>query len=291
MKKILVMLLVIAMMFSLAACGGNNNAPANINENVENNEGNEENLDDKKKGSKSSDPVIFNRIETSNITSLTTWQTTDNTSFNMLGNIGSGLYTLGEGGVPVFDMAESVNISEDGLTYTFKLRDANWSTVDGVIYAPVTAHDFVFAWKKLVEPAEASQYSFMITTIALKNGKDAVALQEELVGYRANINGLEVLAESAFEDTDNKTATEQYEEALTALEEKVANTKADLVKKYGSVDGAYTEIQNLIDNLGVTATDDKTLVVEITNPVPFLIDLMAFPSFYPANEKFYNEQG
>ncbi len=42
------------------------------------------------------------------------------------------------------------------------------------------------------------------------------------------------------------------------------------------------------ENLGVTATDSKTLVVELNAPVPFFLSLMAFPTFYPINEKFYN---
>ena len=298
MKKILIMVLVLAMVFSLAGCGGSNNEAndkpndkaTNTNSDVKNNE-KKEPADKPADSDVSAEPLVFNRIETSNITSLTTWLATDEVSFNMLGNINSGLYTLGEGGVPILDMAESVDISDDGLTYTFKLRDANWSTVDGEIYAPVTAHDFVFAWKKLLEPEIASQYSFMITTIALKNGKEAVELQETLVGYKAAENNLIGLEVSAFEDIDGKTAKEQYDEAVITSTEKVETIKADLIAKYGSVDGAYAEIQKLIDSLGVTAPDDKTLVLEITNPVPFLIDLMAFPSFYPASEKFYNEQG
>jgi len=41
-------------------------------------------------------------------------------------------------------------------------------------------------------------------------------------------------------------------------------------------------------SLGVTAEDKKTLVVELESPVPFFPELMAFPTFYPINEKFYN---
>ena len=40
--------------------------------------------------------------------------------------------------------------------------------------------------------------------------------------------------------------------------------------------------------LGVSAPDPKTLVVELDAPVPFFLSLMAFPTFYPINEKFYN---
>jgi oligopeptide transport system substrate-binding protein len=300
MKKILVMLLVLAMVFSLVACGGNNennannNAEenvANANNNTEENKNEEKNNEEPAKEEEPAEPKIINLIESSNITSLTTWQATDSVSFNILGNINGGLYTLGEGGVPVADMAESVDISADGLTYTFKLKDANWSTVDGEVYAPVTAHDFVFSWKKLLDPAEASQYAFMISTASIKNGKEAVALNEELIGYESDVENLETMDVANYEDTDDATAKEQYDAAVTAAEASVAEQKAAFEETYGSVEGAFAKIVELQGSLGVTAVDDHTLVVELSNPVPYFVDLMSFPSFFPANEKFYNEQG
>ncbi len=49
-------------------------------------------------------------------------------------------------------VAETWDVSEDGLTYTFHLRDnAKWS--DG---SPVTAHDFEYSWKRICDPAVAS---------------------------------------------------------------------------------------------------------------------------------------
>lgn len=46
-----------------------------------------------------------------------------------------------------------------------------------------------------------------------------------------------------------------------------------------------------IEELGVKAEDDKTLVVELSSPVAFFESLMAFPSFLPVNEEFYKESG
>lgn len=54
-------------------------------------------------------------------------------------------------------MAESYEVSEDGMTYTFKLRDAQWS--DG---QPVTASDFEYAWKRALSPEVASEYGFQM---------------------------------------------------------------------------------------------------------------------------------
>jgi oligopeptide transport system substrate-binding protein len=53
--------------------------------------------------------------------------------------------------------AESWEISEDGLVYTFKLRDGiQWS--DGT---PVTAADFEFAFRRILDPATASDYAYL----------------------------------------------------------------------------------------------------------------------------------
>jgi len=66
---------------------------------------------------------------------------------------------------PVPGVAESWTISDDGLVYTFKLREsAKWS--DG---SPVTAEDFVFSWRRLADPKTASQYAFFIWPV--KNGE------------------------------------------------------------------------------------------------------------------------
>lgn len=44
-------------------------------------------------------------------------------------------------------------------------------------------------------------------------------------------------------------------------------------------------------NMGVTAKDDKTLVVELTKPVSYFDELMTFPCYYPINQKFCEEKG
>jgi ABC-type oligopeptide transport system substrate-binding subunit len=143
---------------------------------------------------------VLNLIEAENIPALITWQATDSVSFEILGNINSGLYTLDLNGVPTPDIAKSVDVSADGLTYTFTLRDANWTKQDGSVYAPVTANDFVFAWKKLLDPAEAAQYNIMIETASILNGKEAVGLNIELVALEAEKENLEQLSVDDFED-------------------------------------------------------------------------------------------
>ena len=83
---------------------------------------------------------------------------TDEVSFNVLVNCIEGLQRLDENDQPIPGVAESVDVSEDGLTYTFSLRDTNWSNGD-----PVTSQDFSFAWLKAMDPDVAGQYAYIIT--------------------------------------------------------------------------------------------------------------------------------
>ena len=76
-------------------------------------------------------------------------------------------------------MAERWEINEKGATFWLR-ADARWS--DG---KPVTAHDFVFAWRKIVDPANASEYAFFVYPI--KNGEaiNRGELPIESLGVRA----------------------------------------------------------------------------------------------------------
>jgi oligopeptide transport system substrate-binding protein len=83
---------------------------------------------------------------------------------NILEDLMIGLMTSDPEAKPIPGMARSWTTSDDGLTWTFKLREALWS--DG---APVTAEDFVFAWRRLVDPKIAAPYAYFIYSI--KNAK------------------------------------------------------------------------------------------------------------------------
>ena len=101
--------------------------------------------------------IAFNLEDT--IRDLDSTTTTDSVSTDVLLNVMSGLYRLDENTRPVPDLAESVDISPDRLTYTFKLRDRiKWSNGD-----PVTAEDFKYAWLRALDPKTAGQYAYIIS--------------------------------------------------------------------------------------------------------------------------------
>ncbi|MDW7669913.1 MAG: peptide ABC transporter substrate-binding protein, partial [Bacillota bacterium] len=115
-------------------------------------------------------------------------------------------------------IAEDWEMSEDGTTYTFYLRDAQWS--DG---EPVTAQDFEYSFRRLLDPETASGYAFI--GMALKNAN--------------------------------------------------AVNKGELP----------------IEDLGVTAIDEKTLEVELENPAGYFLSMLSMMQFAPTRQDYVEEFG
>ena len=85
----------------------------------------------------------------------------DSTGGEILWNIFAGLTELHPATLePMPDIAQGWELSEDGTTYTFHLRDSVWS--DGT---PVTAHDFEWSWKRVLDPQTASKYATIMYPI------------------------------------------------------------------------------------------------------------------------------
>jgi oligopeptide transport system substrate-binding protein len=110
---------------------------------------------------------------------LDSTRATDQVSGFVLGHVMESLLRRGPGTTLLPGVAEHWEITPTGAT--FRLRDsARWS--DG---QPVTARDFVFAWRKIVDPANASEYAFFL--YPLKNGEaiNRGELPIESLGVRA----------------------------------------------------------------------------------------------------------
>lgn len=74
----------------------------------------------------------------------------------------AGLYTYGSDGKIIPALAKGFTVTADGLTYTFTMKDnLKWS--DG---SALTAKDLEYSWKRSVNPATASDYSYMFNGIA-----------------------------------------------------------------------------------------------------------------------------
>lgn len=146
-------------------------------------------------------------------------------------------------------IAESWDESEDGLTYTFHLRkDAKWS--DG---EPITAADFEYSWKRLVNPETASPYAFIGD--CLKNGQ---AIEQGKMD-------VEELGVKAVDDTTLEVTLEHptsYFLSLIGSSGQYAPLRQDIVEKYGT-DFAATSEKNVYSGPFVmTSSEDNVWTFE-----------------------------
>jgi len=117
-------------------------------------------------------------------------------------------------------IAESWELSDDGLTYTFHLRDAKWS--DGV---PIKAGDFVYSLQRLMDPNTASVYAFIGEYI--KNGAavESGKMQPSELGVSATDDHTLVIT------LEHPTA---YFLSLVGSLAEYAPIRQDIVEKYGT---------------------------------------------------------
>ena len=128
--------------------------------------------------------------------------------------------------------AESWESSADGLTWTFKIREGmKWVNSKGEVVGDVTAHDFVFGWRELLNPTNACEY-FNFAAI-FKNAQ----------AY------------------------------------------------YDFVSGVPGAPEVKIEDVGIKAVDDYTLVCELENVLPYFLQYVKFEVMSPLYEPFYTEVG
>jgi oligopeptide transport system substrate-binding protein len=99
---------------------------------------------------------------------------------HIIGDMLLGLTTEGPDGEAVPGAATHWEVSDDGLTWTFHLREHNWS--DGV---PVTAGDFVYAYQRILDPATASNYAWYLYPIVNAQAVNSGSLPVSEVGVEA----------------------------------------------------------------------------------------------------------
>ncbi len=125
---------------------------------------------------------------------------------------------------PLPGMAETWDISSDGLHYTFHIRrGAKWSNGD-----EFTAHDFVYSWERFLNPKTAAEYAYQLWYV--KGAK-------------------------------------QYTTEVT---------------EQGGP-------QHSFDTVGIRASDDYTLEVELSAPTPFFVQLTGFYPMFPVNRRNIEE--
>lgn len=153
-NKFLTLMMVLVLSIVLAACGGDDSKDEDTSsEDTTTDNGNES------ASEKPSEPKEINLLFGSEPPSLHPGLATDTTSSTVIQNIFEGLMAM-EDGEATLAVAESYEVSDDLLTYTFKLRDAKWSNGD-----PVTAEDFAYSWQWVLDPTNASEYASILYAI------------------------------------------------------------------------------------------------------------------------------
>ncbi len=102
-------------------------------------------------------------------------------AFNILTDLYEGLITVAADGRLIPGVAESWQISDDGLVYTFVLRDnARWSNGK-----PVLANDFVAAFRRVANPGTGSVYGFLLESIRNFSGVQSGSLSVDQIAVAA----------------------------------------------------------------------------------------------------------
>lgn len=156
------LLVAIALALTLMGCGGSKDA------------GN-------KNANQAEQGVVLHRGNGAEPNTLDPHQANGTWENNIIGDMLMGLFTEGPDGKPIYGAAIDHKISKDGLTHTFILRDdAVWS--DGV---PVTADDFVFAWRRILNPETAAPYASLIYVFKNARAINEGTMPPEALGARA----------------------------------------------------------------------------------------------------------
>lgn len=168
-KWFLLLVLGLVLSMFLAACGGDD-GDENAGDDTGNEEQNEgENGEDEEK--------ILRILESAEIPTMDPSLATDVVALNFIDATYEGLYRVAPGGEIVSGLAnkDETEVSEDGLTWTFHLRDdATWSNGE-----PVTAHDFVYSWRRAIDPETGSQYGPYFFSGLVKNATEISATDED----------------------------------------------------------------------------------------------------------------
>lgn len=125
--------------------------------------------------------AVYNRGNDTDPTTLDHHKTSTVAEGNLMRDLYEGLVVQNNKAEVVPGVAESWDISDDGLVYTFKLRDnAKWSNGD-----PVKASDFVFAYQRIQNPATAAPYANMLYPILNAEEINKGTKQAEELGAKA----------------------------------------------------------------------------------------------------------
>jgi oligopeptide transport system substrate-binding protein len=187
-------------------------------------------------------------------------------------------------------------VSDDGLTYTFRLRrEARWS--DG---SAVTAHDFVYSFRRFLDPLTAAEYSYLLY--------DHVAGARKYVGVEPLQSGdpveIELLPEPAALPGARGRLLHGTLVEVHSLQPAASSVPVYVVDVGGQrhrftthdppPDAALQPCrQVLLDfrEVGIRALDERTLEIRLVAPRPYFMYLMGFYPLFPVHQGCVERHG
>jgi len=194
---------------------------------------------------------------------------------------------------PIPGMAEQWEVSEDRLTYTFFLRrEALWS--DGT---PVTAHDFLYSFRRFLHPATAAEYAKELWYI---EGARKFTVRDVAAGDPVEVE-LHEKPEGALPFAPGKI----LHGTLLAVDDPAADRPiftietADGPRRFqrvaeGAAPDGVTACQMItydFRHVGIRMLDDHTVEIRLRHPVPYFLHLMGFYPFSPVNRRCVETHG
>ncbi|MBN8207649.1 peptide ABC transporter substrate-binding protein [Bacillus sp. NTK071] len=259
MKKLVVLLLSLVLLLGIVGCTTTENSSSNTGS------GSDESKQEGKK--------ILKLNNGSEPTSFDPPIGFDSVSWNALNNLMEGMTRLDQDDKPQPAAAKEWELSNDGKTYTFHLReDAKWSNGE-----PVTAGDFEFAWKRLANPDTASPAAFLAYFIdgaeAFNTGEGT---EEDMMVKAVDESTLEVTLESpvayfpslvsnpAFFPVHKETV-EANPEWHTEADSYVSNGPFKLTKWDHESEFVFSKNENYWDSANVKLDEVDWAMVDDTN--------------------------
>ena len=171
-------------------------------------------------------------------------------------------------GAPIPSIAERWDANSDNSEFVFHLRhNARWSNGD-----PMTADDFVYSFRRGLAPGLASRNAYLAYYI-----QNAQAYNEGGVFVRLRATGQFL--------TDTESGAR-----LALPGDPGLRDKAIQARHLAAVSGkAFVPVR--AEDIGVEALDDYTLRIRLTQPVPFIVGLMAHQFFRPVPRKAIEQYG
>jgi ABC-type oligopeptide transport system substrate-binding subunit len=175
---------------------------------------------------------------------------------------------------PIPGIAERWDVNEDSSEFVFHLRPtARWSNGE-----PITAHDFVYTFRRGLDPAFAARNAYMAYYILY-----AQAYNEGGVFVRDPATGAFVLERDVSGDSDQRLVLPG---AADARRQRIEEDRALAAAVAGK-----ELVPIRAEDVGVDAVDDRTLRVTLTRPAPFFVGMMAHQFFRPVPRRVVEQHG